>query len=404
MEKNRGISKTIIIVGVITSFITTFMGSGLNLSVPAMEDEFGVSTRSIGWVVTVYMITCAALAVPFGRLADKLGRKIVLIGGLFLFTAGSALAVISRGMWVLLVFRFIQAVGASMIFSTNVAMMAASAEESRRGRIVGLAASANYVGLAAGPVLGGMLSYNFGWRAIFIVTAAVSGIALILALFRLPAEAGRTGQKRQVTGIRELFRNRAYVCANLAALINYGANYTISYILSIYLQTVRGMSAQSAGFVLVTSTVVMAVLAPVSGRLSDRLVPQRISAAGMAVCSLALALLAFLPENCSLVRIVIILAVAGLGFAMFSSPNTNAVMACVKKEDYGLASSVLATMRSLGNTVSMAVVTSVVGLYMGSGSLKNAEPEVIMQTMHTVYFVFTILCILGIFMANCRKV
>jgi len=402
MEKNRDSGKKYIItVGVITSFITTFMGSGLNLSIPAMEEEFGVSTQSVGWVVTIYMITCAALAVPFGRLADKLQRRKILLTGLLLFTAGSGLAVISREMWVLLVFRFVQATGAAMIFSTNVAMMTAAAEENQRGRIAGYAASANYVGLAAGPVIGGMLSYNFGWRAIFIVTAIVSSGALILGALKIPEQESGS---MQTIPVKKLVKNRAYVCANIAAMINYGANYIISYILSIYLQSVRGMTSQSAGFVMITGTVVMAALAPVSGRLSDKVCPQKLSAAGMAVCGISLGLLACLNADSRLIRIMIILALSGLGFSMFSSPNTNAVMSSVKREDYGLASSVLATMRSLGNTLSMAVVTAVTGIYMGDGNLKSAEPQVIMNTMHTAYFVFTILCILGIFVAMRRKI
>lgn len=402
MEKNRDSGKKYIItVGVITSFITTFMGSGLNLSIPAMEEEFGVSTQSVGWVVTVYMITCAALAVPFGRLADKLQRRKILLAGLFLFTAGSALAVISREMWVLLAFRFGQAVGAAMIFSTNVAMMTAAAEENRRGRIAGYAASANYVGLAAGPVIGGMLSYNFGWRAIFLVTAVVSSGALILGSIKIPEQ--KVGNVR-TTPVKELVKNRVYVCANIAAMINYGANYIISYIMSIYLQTVGGMTSQNAGFVLITGTVVMAVLAPVSGRLSDKICSQKLSAAGMAVCGVSLGFLAWLNADAPLMRIMLILALSGLGFSLFSSPNTNAVLSCVKREDYGLASSVLATMRSLGNTLSMAVVTVVTGIYMNGGSLKSADPQVILNVMHTAYFVFTILCILGIFVAMRRKI
>lgn len=290
-----------------------------------------------------------------------------------------------------------------MIFSTNIAMMAASAGEKKRGHAVGYAVSSNYTGMAAGPVLGGILSHNLGWKSIFLVVGAVSAASFIFGILSIPKERECEREVRKQTRIKTLLADKAFLYGNGAALINYGANYTMSYMLSVYLQAARGMSSQNAGFVLVTGTVVMAVLAPVFGRLSDRISPNKLSAAGMALSGAAIGFFVFVDENVSLIKIAAILAVAGVGFAMFSSPNTTAVMQWVKKEDYGLASSALSAMRSFGNTLGMGIITTVTGIYMGSGNLKNADMDTITKVMHCSFAIFAILCIIGIFMATRKK-
>lgn len=448
-----------ILVSVVTAFITTFMGSALNLSIPAIETEFGVSAQTVGWTITIYMLTCAALAVPFGRLADMVDRRTILWIGILIFTSASAGAVFVGKMWSLLFFRFLQGVGAAMIFSTNIAILVGAFDGKERGRVIGYSTSATYVGLSAGPVLGGMLNFHFGWRSVFIATAAVAAVALYSALHKLPKEKqadGFTvkpkfdlqGSTLYIAGITalmyglsvvtttvygvwillggvvlliffgrtelhaeepvvalKLFRhNLPYTFSNLAAMFNYSANFAISYLLSIYLQVVMGYSSQAAGMVLITGPVVQAVLSPLAGRLSDRYSPYMLSSLGMALCAASLIFYTFLPQDASLAMILCALCVTGVGFALFASPNTNAIMALVKKEDYSVASSLLATMRSIGHTASMAIVTVVVGIYLQKGSLAEAAPNVLMQTMHTAFFVFTILCILGIFMAMKRKV
>ena len=201
-----------------------------------------------------------------------------------------------------------------------------------------------------------------------------------------------------------LFRkNLPFTLSNLAAMVNYGSNFALSYLMSIYLQVVKGMSSQWAGVILITNTVIMTVLSPFVGRISDRHSPFKMSAAGMALCAAALGLLSFLSEDLSLAKIIMILALSGVGFSFFSTPNTNAVMSCVEREDYGVSASILSTMRSIGHTAGMSVVSAVVGIYIGSGSLKGAGTEVLMKTFHISFFIFTLLCILGIFMAGKRK-
>ena len=460
MEKIRE-KKNTILVCVITSFITTFMGSALNLSIPSLEEEFKVGAQTVGWVVTIYMLTCSALAVPFGRLADRVERRSVLRTGILIFSISSLTAVLSKKMWMLLAFRLMQGIGASMIFSTNIAILVGAFDEEHRGRVLGYSTCATYAGLSAGPVLGGVLNQNFGWRAIFIATAIVSAAAFYGAFFKLPRDEKKSGilslspkahldyagnilfvvsivltmyglsslnslagaplilclgilffiffirtemkTENPVIDVNLFRKNLPFTLSNLAAMVNYGSNFALSYLMSIYLQVVKGMTSQWAGVILITNTVIMTVLSPFVGRISDRHSPFKMSAAGMALCAAALGLLSFLSEDLSLAKIIMILALSGVGFSFFSTPNTNAVMSCVEREDYGVSASILSTMRSIGHTAGMSVVSAVVGIYIGSGSLKGAGTEVLMKTFHISFFIFTLLCILGIIMAGKRK-
>lgn len=448
--------KAIVSVAVITSFITTFTGSALNLSIPDLNQEFAVSAAVIGWIVTGYMLALAVLTVPFGRIADLTSRKKVLETGIFIFMACAALAAFSWKLWILLALRILQGAGAAMIFSTNHAILVSAFPGNKRGRVLGYALASTYVGLAGGPVIGGIINYYMGWRFIFAFIAAVSFVSWIFAWRRLPELKQASSDEVPVKGdfdiagnvifvlmvfgfmfglstfttarytwlmiaaalglgvifavhenrtkkplIKiELFRSSpAYLFSNVAAFLNYGATFAISYILSIYLQTIMGYTSQTAGLILIVQPLIMAVLSPYTGRLSDRISPFRLAAVGMMLCTIGLFMLVFTDADGGLWYVITVLAVTGLGFAIFSSPNTNAVMSLVKKEDYGVATSILATMRSMGHTTSMAVITVVVGMYMGNSTLADTEPDKLMNTVHTLFIIFTLLCAAGVVFA-----
>lgn len=440
---------------VTTAFITTFTGSALNLAIPDLGVEFQAGAGFVGWLVTVYTLIVAAFSVPWGRLADLTGRKRILVLGLLIFCVSSAISIFGNSMWMLIVFRGLQGIGASMIFSTNTAVLISEFPGKERGKVLGYSIAATYVGLSAGPVIGGVLNQHFGWRAIFVFTTVIAGIALVAAWWKLPKDtvneevlnydkkgtvlylgmilltmyglsslgsgivpvlliavgAGFTvwfvkHELKAANPIMEIkiFKdNLAYTCSNLAALMNYGATYAISYLLSIYLQVIMGYDSQTAGLILIVQPALMAILSPAAGRWSDRISPFKLSSVGMALCAAGVLLCAFLRQNSELWWILVALIVTGVGFALFSSPNTNAVMACVKKEDYGVASSTLATMRSLGHTLSMAIVTVIVNHYIGTESLQNADPQMLIKTMHLAFGIYTIICIAGIFISLKRK-
>ena len=310
-------------------------------------------------------------------------------------------------------------------------------------------------------MIGGALNHNFGWRSIFVFIGILGVVALAAALMKLPAEkrtephapgAGRRSfdaagnviymisifllmyglseagngavyiavaaagaaagiifvshemkSADPVVDIRLFRENKGYAFSNLSAMLNYGATFAISYLISIYLQVVMGYSSQTAGLIMIFQPLIMALLSPVAGRLSDRFSPFRMSSLGMALCAAGTFMFIFTGLQTHLVFIIAALVVTGLGFAMFSSPNTNAVMSCVEKEDYGVASSILATMRSIGHTFSMVIVTITVTVLASDMALADVPADVLIKVIRVSFIVFTAICIAGVFISLKRE-
>ena len=449
MDKSK--QRTIIAVVIITAFITTFTGSALNLSIPDIGEEFGVNAGLVGWLVTGYTLAVAAFSVPLGRLADITCRKTVLVTGIVIFVACCIAAVFSMSMIMLLAVRIVQGIGAAMIFSTNTAVLISAFPEEMRGRVLGYSLASTYVGLSAGPVIGGFLNYNLGWKSIFILTGALGAIAFFAALLKLPREKAELRGKRfdlagnlmyvafivlLMYGLSEIgtgiaaaasavmgaalgvlfvrheakaqepavdvimFKeNSGYAFSNISAMLNYGATFAVSYLISIYLQVVMGYSSQTAGLIMISQPIIMAALSPVTGRFSDKLSPFKMSSMGMAFCAAGTCIFIFIGQNTPLAVIIAALIVTGFGFSLFSSPNTNAVMSCVQKEDYGVASSILATMRSIGNTLSMVIVTVIVTGFIADIPLAEAPVHVLVKVIRISFSVFTGICTVGIFIS-----
>lgn len=446
--------KSILQAAVMSAFLTTFMSSALNLSVPNLETEFDVGAALIGWVVTTYTLAVAAMSVLFGKVADIKGRRGVFLTGIAGFIAASLLCAASVNIWMLLALRAAQGLFAAMIFATNNAILIGAYPASQRGRVLGCSTAATYVGLSLGPVAGGFLNHYFNWRAIFLVAAVFSAAVLFIAIKGIPKKAlsdtsmdfdvwgnvlyvacivvtlyGLTNlslmkygwvillcglllgavfvmvEQRQsdpVIRISMFTRDAAFTLSNLAALLNYGATYAIGYLMSIYLQVIMGFSSQTAGLILIAQPVMQALFSPMMGKLSDKIAPYKLASLGMGFCAAGLVMFCFVGLSTPLWFILLALIFSGFGFALFSSPNTNAVMSCVDKEDYSVANSILATMRTVGHTSSMAVVTIVVGFTMGNTALDAAEPADLVNTMHTAFIVFVVLCAAGVFMSMKR--
>lgn len=445
---------TTLFIVVMSSFVTSFAASAITLSVPAIAAEFNTGAASIGWIITGYILLSAVLSVPFGKIADRKGKKPVLLLGLIIFGVFAALCALSKSADVLIFFRCVQGVGAAMLFSTAQPLLISIYPANERGKVLGFAVAAVYLGLSLGPVIGGIMNEHLGFRSIFWLTSALSTVVLLAAVLYLPspkAEAsgdfdtigsilfivsiscmmyglnsitsgivyqglfllgltllvifGRHEMRTAspVIDIRLFLRDKTYTLSNLAALLNYGASYALSYLVSIYLQIIVGYGSQAAGLILVANPIVMTILSPIAGRLSDRIEPHKLATAGMGLTALGLFLFAFISETYPLWLLVTNIAVIGVGFAFFSSPNTNAVMSCVDRKDYGVTSSVLSTFRSLGHTLSMAVVTIVMSLTIGNVPLASVNKSALTGAIRSCFVVFTLLCIAGVYCSYKRK-
>lgn len=452
--------KATLFVVAITSFIVTFSASALNLSIPDIDKELKAGATLIGWIINGYILAGAALSVPFGRIADRTERRLILIFGIFLFSVCTGIINLSGSISIFVFLRVIQGIGAAMIGSTNQAVLISAFPPEKRGKVLGYSIASTYTGLTAGPVIGGFMNHAFGWRSIFLITFLVSITVFGIAIKMLPKS--RKGQVDQGTGnqgmdltgnllyvgmitllmvgfssfassnwatfmilagsllfllfivhenkaespiikVKLFTHNRSYLFSNLAALLNYGATFALGYMLSIYLQVVKGYSSEISGFILISQPLIMAMLSPYAGRLSDRISPFKLASAGMALCTVGLFSFSFVTPDYPLALIIGNLIVVGLGFALFSSPNTNAVMACVEPKDYGVATSILATMRTIGHSLSMAIVSYILARNLGNVALSLAPVSDMIKSMRLTFLVFTVLGAVGVLISQQRK-
>ncbi len=442
-----------LIITTISSFIIPFMGSSINVALPIISREFRLDAVTLSWIATSFILSSAMFLVPFGRVADIYGRKKIYITGVYILTAASLLAAFSRSVEVLILFRVIQGIGSSMMFGTGLAILTSVYPFSERGRVLGINVAAVYIGLSCGPFFGGLLTHYLGWRSIFLATVPLGliitvlvgrylkeewaesrgekfdlpgsilyGISLVLLMYgfsRLPAPAGIgiTGggvlgivlfvqwslrQEHPVLDVRLFRHNIVFALSNLSAMINYSATFAVSFLLSLYLQYIKGMSPQGAGFILVFQPVIMAIFSPMAGRVSDRLEPRIVASAGMSLTALGLLFFVFLTQNTPILVIIAGLVVLGFGFALFSSPNTNAVMSSVERKYYGIASGTIGTMRLIGQMFSMGIAMLIFALYIGRVQITPEYHHLFMKSVRLACLIFAALCFAGIFTSLAR--
>ncbi|MDR1711114.1 MAG: MFS transporter [Propionibacteriaceae bacterium] len=440
-----------IAVIVCSQFLNAFTGSALNVSIPTIGADFAAAAADLGWLVTTYNMCTVALLLPLGRLADLTNRRAMFITGL------AVLAVVAEvSAWVptlggLIATRVVQGVGASCLFATGQAILVSAVDPKQRGRAIGLTVAAVYVGLSVGPVIGGLITHHLGWRSVFHLIAVlglvngafavwrlpqseqrrpanllaeldVPGIALVVGaalaltygLTTLPSPPGIafTAAGVALLGVFVWVERRAaqplispalwaggpnFALSNLSALLSYAATFAVSYLLAIHLQQVQGLTADLAGFVLITSPAVQALLSPWAGRAADRHSPFIMASAGMGLCAVGLIVFATISAQTPLVLIIANLALIGAGFGLFASPNTTAVMSMARPSEYGIANAFLSMMRNLGMVVSMAIITITVTQFFGRTAIADASPELITATLRFCFAVFAGICILGVF-------
>ncbi|NMA92061.1 MAG: MFS transporter [Firmicutes bacterium] len=453
MTEERLKTYTLITVTV-TSFLSPFAASALNLAIPIIGEQMHGSALLLSWVVSGYVLATAAFLIPLGRLADITGRRKVFIWGQGIFTITSLLCALARSITVLIIARCIEGLAAAAMFGTSLAILSAVFPPGERGKVLGINVGTVYAGLSLGPSLGGILTHHLGWEYIFIFTTIVAAANFILSnqiMRRLEPEkiksepyeftsaimytAGIIALLYGVSSIAashlsrfimpaglaalivfvlvelkadypllnlRLFKNITFAFSNLAALINYSATYAVGFIFSLYLQVARGYDAQAAGLILLVQPAVQAMLSPYAGALSDRVDSRTLASLGMGVTTLGLLVFSFISPHFPIWLLVANLALLGIGFGFFSSPNSNAVMSAVDQRFYGVASSTLATMRTAGQALSMAMVALIISLHVGDALLTPALADEFVEIARTACLVFAVICGVGIFASLAR--
>ncbi|HLF36009.1 MAG TPA: MFS transporter, partial [Cyclobacteriaceae bacterium] len=395
---------TLLLVIILTSVIHPFLGAAVNIALPDISSEFSMNAVTLSWVPMSFLLSSAVFLVPLGKLSDIAGRKKIFLIGNTVVLLTSLLCALSVSGVMLITIRVIQGVGSAMIFGTGTAIITSAFPPSERGKAIGYNVSAVYFGLSVAPLIGGLLTQAFGWRSLFLVTIPFMLFTILVTVYSIRTEwAEAKGDKFDYMGtlvylvsfsvfmfgfsklpeksaammvlfglaglvffvryelntrypvfnIRLFIGNPAFTYSNLAALINYAATFAITFLLSLYLQYIKGFPPREAGLLLALQPVVMTVFASFSGRLSDKFDSRILSSLGMSILVIGLIMLTFLGQDTGSVFIAAILVILGMGFGLFSSPNTNAVMGSVDKKYLGIASATVGTMRVTGQMISM---------------------------------------------------
>jgi EmrB/QacA subfamily drug resistance transporter len=445
-------TSALIVTGV-TSFIAPFVLSGVNIVLPGIQESFSINAVTLSWVASSYILSMSVLLIPMGKIADIYGRKKIYIWGIIIFIAANFICAFAGSIEVLIALRIFQGIGGAMLVTTGMAIIISVFPVEERGRALGINIAATYIGLSAGPFIGGLLSYYFTWRSIFIFITPLGIISILLSIFYLKGEwADARGEKFDLIGsliyavslimlmygisilpqimaftlilfgiiglflfiLRELkikhpvfevrlFKhNKIFAFSSLATLINYASSSAVAFLLSLYLQYILNLSPQKAGSILMAQPIMQAIFSPFAGKLSDRIEPRILASIGMVINTIGLFLLVFLTPDISLLFIIGILIILGFGYALFSSPNTNAIMCSIEKKHYGIASGSVATMRTIGMTLSMAITTILFSLIIGNAEISPSLYPAFGKSVKIAFIIFTMLSAFGIYFSSAR--
>ena len=403
----------LVAVGVGT-FMSALDGSAVSVAVPVMRRSLHASVAGIEWVVIIYLLVVSGTLLMFGRLGDLRGYKNTYLLGFVVFVSGSMLCGLAPNEAVLIAMRGFQALGAAMLFACSPAILIGAFPPHRRGQVLGLQGTFTYLGLTAGPVLGGLLAKNFGWPAIFYINVPIGLAAIVLSWRFVSKDSGIGDAERfdfpgaatflvslvaltlaldqgsgwgwlsaatlgllvvSVIGMGvfiaierrspspmldlSLFGDRTFSASTAAAMLNYVAIYTVVFLMPFYLESGRGLPVDQAGLLLGVLSLTMAVTAPLSGSLSDRIGTRPLVVTGMLLLAAGTAFLAFLGPSAPLFAVGLALALVGLGTGVFVSPNNSALLGAAPLHRRGIASGVLAEARNVGMVLGVGLAGAV---------------------------------------------
>ncbi|MFC4103242.1 MFS transporter [Paenibacillus xanthanilyticus] len=457
MTRNRWLILANVSVG---TFMATLDGSIANVALPTISAELGAPVHVVQWVLTSYLLTiCATLPIA-GKISDLLGRGRIYNYGFIAFAVGSAMCALADSLALLIVSRIVQALGASCLMANSQAIVAEAFGANERGRAMGITGTTVSLGSLSGPALGGVLVGQLGWESIFWINVPIGMIGFLAGLYLLPrAKAAKKGEPFDYTGSVlfmtgmvlflyvlsnaqdwgwgsawtlagglgsvlvlaafylyerrltypmldfSLYRIRAFAVGNTTALLSFVALFCMNVMMPFYMQNVLGYSPEQTGYTMMVNPLTMAVVAPISGWLSDRFGPNWLTTAGLLVNASAFALLNTLTADESAGVLAAHLALFGLGGGLFQSPNNASVMGAVPKPRLGTAGGLNALVRNIGMVtgiaVSVSLYSSVLGHVAGQGGEASAQPDggAMLTALHAVFWTAAGICLLALFVS-----
>ncbi|GGB93291.1 MFS transporter [Marinobacterium zhoushanense] len=421
----------------VATFLMPMSLSAVNVALPAIASELEADAVLVSWVPTMNLLGAIALQLPSGRIADILGHKRIFIAGVLLYAISSLLVLMIDDIRPLLAIRLAQGISGAMIFGPAMAIVSKTFADSGRGTALGITSSSVYLGLTCGPLIGGWLTELWGWRAVFIaplpltvVTVAMVGgfvressrnaeerldwvgsiifalaaSSLFIGISELPSATGMLlalgggvmlvlfiyQQERSpwpLIRIRRMVANRVFFRSIQSSFLMYSANYPLQFMLSLYLQYIQALSPAEAGQLMLLQALVMVVVAPLAGRVSDRSDPRISATIGCILFGAGFVSLSLLDTDSSLLWVGATLLLMGLGFGLFSSPNNNAALSSVAPERLGIASAILNISRSLGNMLGMTVVVFLFNLLIGNAQIAPEQYPALMKALQIAFII-----------------
>jgi EmrB/QacA subfamily drug resistance transporter len=439
------------------SLMSTLDGSIVNIALPFIQQDFGIDLTTVEWVVVAYLLVIGSLLLPFGRLGEVLTFKRVYLVGFAIFTLASISCAASPNELTLIGSRVVQAVGAAMMMAMGPAIVAHTFPPHERGRALGLNGVSVSIGLSLGPALGGVLTQQATWRAIFLINGPIGVLAILWAARILPDEAGNRDQRFDLGGAflsgvglfclllamsegqswgwtsvpivglvvlfvlfgaaflaletrtvqpmidLVLFRIRPFSAGLASVVVAFAGLFTATFLLPFLLVDARGFKPLDAGLLLTPVPITMAVVAPFSGSLSDHVGPRVPASIGMAIMVLGLLSLTQLPVDFGIPDLVWRLVLLGIGQGLFMSPNSSAVLGAVPRPRMGTASGTLAQMRVNGQALGIALSAAIVAIRMPVhlGPLAGPPTEAVKDlaladSIHDAFAIAAVICVVGI--------
>lgn len=442
-------------VGVGT-FMSALDGSVVNTILPVVKEYFRTDVATIEWVVTAYLLVVSALLLSVGRLGDLHGNKMTYVTGFAIFVIGSALCGLSPSPTYLIASRGLQAIGAAMLFANSPAILTKNFPASQRGQALGLQGTMTYLGLTTGPFLGGWLTDHFSWHSVFFINVPIGLLAIWLSLTVIPREApaeqrehfdligaftfaagliallfaldqghnlgwtsplilGSIAASLLILGLfvwielhvtspmleLSLFKRRIFAVSTISPILNYVCVYSVLFLMPFYLIQGRGLPASQAGLILTAQPIVMAVSAPISGSLSDRVGSRLPTSLGMLIFACGLFLLGHLTTESPFNLIVLGLAIGGLGTGLFVAPNNSALMGSAPRDKQGIAAGVLALARNVGMALGVGLTGAIFNTYLSHGDQSSSAVlvhafDISLLFTCAVALLTTFICFIGV--------
>lgn len=427
--------------------------SAVNVAVPAMAQDLSANAILVTWVPSAFMLANAIFLLPAGRMADIHGRKKIFLTGMTIFSVSCVMAYLAPSIELLLVTRVLQGLGGAFAFATGLAILMSIFSTENRGTALGIAAATLYLGLSLGPVIGGWFTEHFGWRSVFLFPVVLGFISVTLTVFRLKGEwknpapnkvdwygslifalwssalyvgislipdrtswvligSGITGaiyfyfqqlaSPNPLIRFKQIMQNQVFSRSLLGNLCIYSSNYPFVFLFSLYLQFIQGMSPASAGKIMVLQPMMMAIVAPIAGRLSDEFEPRYIATTGCIVMACAFALLQTIDTGTSIPVICVGLITLGIGFGLFTTPNNTAALSAMDKERLGIGTALLNLARVSGNMIGTATVLLLVTLFIGHVKIEPPLYPALLMLIHVALGMSCVLTLCGAWFSYSR--